>query len=292
MFFKIITIKSILSTLFKENLQIFDDLFYYLMAVITLFSDFGYSDGYHAIMKGVINSINPIINIIDISHSIQHQNIIQGAFILYNAIEYFQDGIHVAVVDPGVGSERAGLIVQCENGILVGPDNGLMIPAAERLGINEIYKITNQKYWLDTISSTFHGRDIFAPVAAHISKGVAIEELGEKTDEFETLEIFNTQLSDNKITGIVLNIDKFGNIITNITKEMVLRYFKNNDKIEVSKFNESFSQEIPLKATYSDVSKDQLVAIISSTGFLEIAGNQCRADAKLNFKISEYIVIQ
>lgn len=274
------------------------------MDIITLTTDFGEYDGYPAAMKGVILGIKPNVKLIDITHSILPQNIVQGAFILYSVVNYFKNAIHIGVVDPGVGTNRDGLVVKCTNGILVGPDNGLLIPAGERLGLEEVYKITNQEYWLKTISSTFHGRDIFAPVAAQISKGISIGEVGAKVDQYVKLDLFEVKESDSEISGSVLNIDRFGNVITNISKEIIDRNFKLNDDLKLyvkpigTSKNITKKQildnflNIPYKKTYNDVVKGSTVAIISSSGFLEFAGNQCNANEILKLSISDKINIK
>lgn len=263
------------------------------MKIITLTTDFGLTDGYPAAMKGVILSINPQINIIDITHSILPQNISQGAFILYSVVNYFPSAIHIGVVDPGVGTTRAGLVFKCGSGTLIGPDNGLLVPAAERLGIQAVYKITNVDYLLGNISSTFHGRDIFAPVAAHISKGAPLENVGDKVEKYVELNQFEVSETKNSISGKVLNIDNFGNIITNIQKRLIEKYFEIDDTlyIKVSSGKQKVLK-IPYKTTYDAIARGELLATISSSGLLEIAGNQCNADEKLKIKISDIITIR
>jgi S-adenosylmethionine hydrolase len=266
------------------------------MELITLTTDFGDADGYPAAMKGVILGINPNVRIIDISHAIESQNILHGAYVLFSIVEYYSHAIHVGVIDPGVGTDRAGLVFRCEKGILIGPDNGLLVQAAQRLGIESVFNINNPEFWLKDISSTFHGRDIFAPVAAHIARGVLIEDIGERTDHFIELNLFDAKEEGNHIIGKVLNIDKFGNIITNIPQKIVKKHFNFDDKILINYENDKDSNEqslkIPYQTTYNDVPKRSLVAIISSSGFLEFAGNQCRADDILKLNISDNVSVQ
>ncbi len=288
----------------KDNIKYMLIIRIIKMEIITLLTDFGDIDGYPAAMKGVIYKINPNVKIIDISHSILPQNIIQGAYVLSTVVDYFPLAIHVGVVDPGVGTERAGLIIDCKGGVLVGPDNGLLIPAAERLKIQAVFNITNENFWLPNISSTFHGRDIFAPVAAHISNGIFPEKVGEKTDQFVKLDIFKVSEKNNIISGMVLDIDRFGNIITNIRKGMIARNFQVGDEITISvkhkiksqtptdKDRQEIKHQILFKTTYNDVPRNSLVAIISSSGFLEIAGNQCKANEILNLQISDKIELK
>jgi S-adenosylmethionine hydrolase len=267
------------------------------MDIITLTTDFGANSGYPAAMKGEILKINPDVNIIDISHSIKPQNITHGAYVLYSIIDNFSTAIHVGVVDPGVGGSREALIFNCEGGILIGPDNGLLVPAAKQLKIGSVIKITNDEYFLKNVTPTFHGRDIFAPVAAHISKGIPIEEMGENIENYLELDIFELKESDELITGRVLNIDSFGNIITNIPKKMLYEHFELGTELKLTFESESghFDDEplkIPLKKTYDDSSPGELIALISSSGFLELAINQGNAYEKLKIQISDEISLQ
>jgi S-adenosylmethionine hydrolase len=271
------------------------------MGIITLTTDFGHQSGYPAAMKGVILSINPIVRIVDITHQISPQNIIQGAFIMYSTLQFFPKDktkvIHIGVVDPGVGSDRSGIIVECDNGILVGPDNGLLIPVAHQLGMSSVYRINNYELCLKDISSTFHGRDIFAPIAAHISKGVDLENIGKKTNEFIELNLFDVTDTDSSINGKVLHIDDFGNIITNIPKDIIDKNFSLGDEL-VLKFRDGESKgyrdiiKLPFQKTYTDVPKGELLSLISSSDFFEVSGNQINANDKLKLKISDEIHIQ
>jgi S-adenosylmethionine hydrolase len=279
------------------------------MEIITLTTDFGELSGYPAAMKGVILSLNPTANIVDITHSIQSQNYRQGAFIMYSVIDFYPESIHIGVVDPGVGTDRAGLIIKSRNGTFVGPDNGLLIPAAKKIGIESVYKITNEEIWLPNVSSTFHGRDIFAPVGAYISKGKPIEELGVRITDFQEFDLFEIEQTQNLMIGYVLNIDKFGNIITNFSNELIEKKFKSHeeiifliennrhsDKIETSintaKSGFDINFKIPFENSYGDVSIGSMVALISSSGFLEIAGNQINANNRLKLDIGDKIMIQ
>ena len=182
------------------------------MGIITFLTDFGTSDSYVSQMKGVVLSITDT-RIIDITHEIKPQDINEGAFVLQNVVKYFPIGtVHVAVVDPEVGSNRKGIIVTTINQIFVGPDNGLLIPAARNLGDFIVYEITNEKYMLNSISSTFHGRDIFSPVAANIINGVPFERIGKRIKNFFNLEFEKAKIENRLANGKILHIDKFGNI--------------------------------------------------------------------------------
>lgn len=258
--------------------------------IITLTTDFGWGE-YVATMKGVILSIALEARIIDINHSIRPQNILEGAYIMYSSAPYFQNAIHVGVVDPGVGTERAGLIVQCENGILVGPDNGLLIPCARTLGLKKIYKITNEDFFLDTVSDTFHGRDIFAPVAAHLSKGIETEKIGDVVDEFVDLKLEYYIEHDNTIEGKIMFIDNFGNIITSIPKEIIRKYmdFEDELEIELDDGDTKIYRMMRFQRSYAFGEKQKLLATISSNGFFEISLNQGSAQELFKAQVSSKI---
>ncbi len=242
--------------------------------VITLTTDFGWGE-YVAAMKGVILSITLDARIIDITHTIKPQNVAEGAYILYSTAPYFTDTIHVGVVDPGVGTERAGLIIECDNGFLVGPDNGLLMPCARRLKLKKAYKITNQSYFLDPVSDTFHGRDIFAPVAAHLSKGVDSKEIGTPIDDYVDLRLEYHVEEDNTLKGSIIFVDSFGNLITSLTKAIIEKHLSFGDTvaIEIQSKAETIKKEMRFLRSYAFGEKRELLATISSSGFLEISCN-------------------
>ncbi|UCD21703.1 MAG: SAM-dependent chlorinase/fluorinase [Chloroflexota bacterium] len=210
-----------------------------MSSIITLTTDFGYDDAYVAALKGAILSTNPEANIIDISHSAEPQNILQAAFILSLAYRYFpKQAIHMAVVDPGVGSERRGIILKTPAALFVAPDNGILSYIIDDLfpveghsltehthALKEIVfktgleavAITDPRFWRHPVSATFHGRDIFAPVAAGLSLGISLYEFGEKIKSLHVLSLPKPSCdSDGNLIGLVLHIDHFGTLITNI----------------------------------------------------------------------------
>ena len=194
------------------------------MTVISLTTDFGEEDGYVGVMKGVIWSIDPSIQIADISHAILPQNILQGAVILARSAKFFPPGsIHVAVVDPGVGTTRLPIVIQLGDQIYVGPDNGLftlvVMESRKNNQQERFFTITESKYWLPGVSQVFHGRDIFAPVAAHIAKGIKLDKIGREIKNIFLLSVPKPEKYGKKILGNVLYIDHFGNISTNISTE-------------------------------------------------------------------------
>ena len=191
---------------------------------VTFLSDFGLQDDFVGTCHGVIKRIAPEAQIIDITHGIPPQQILQGALVLANTIPYMPVGSHLAVVDPGVGGARRALALRDREGRhFVGPDNGLLIPAAERAGIEAVHELANPEYALESISRTFHGRDLFAPAASHLAMGVPIGELGPPLapDALVRLDLPQPELRPDRIIATILYVDSFGNIALNLTREHV-----------------------------------------------------------------------
>ena len=189
---------------------------------ITFLSDFGLQDDFVGTCHGVIKRIAPQAQIIDITHGIPPQAVLQGALVLANTLPYMPVGVHLAVVDPGVGGHRRALVLRDADGrSFVGPDNGLLLPAAERAGIAEAHELANPAYALDSISRTFHGRDLFAPAAAHLARGVPIGELGPPIDPdaLVRLELPEPELAEGVVHATMLYVDSFGNIALNLTRD-------------------------------------------------------------------------
>lgn len=185
--------------------------------VITLTTDFGWSDPYVASLHGVILSIHPRALIVDNTHDIPSYDIGRAAFVVGSVFQFFPEKtIHVCVVDPGVGGKRKPILVQSENYFFVGPDNGVFSLIESREKIKAIYHLTAQNFFRKELSSTFHGRDLFAPVAAHLSRGVSVHRFGKKIKAMTRLPLLSFSKHQNKIRGFILAIDKFGNAITNI----------------------------------------------------------------------------
>jgi S-adenosyl-L-methionine hydrolase (adenosine-forming) len=194
---------------------------------VTFLSDFGLQDDFVGTCHGVIKTIAPDVQIIDVTHGISPQHVLQGALVLANTTPYMPTGVHLAVVDPGVGSARRPLALRSGDGrLFVGPDNGLLVPAAERLGgIAAAHELADAKYALDTVSRTFHGRDLFSPAAAHLAAGVALDELGPPlaVDALARLDLPEPEVGENRIRATVLYIDRFGNVQLNLTREHLQR---------------------------------------------------------------------
>jgi S-adenosyl-L-methionine hydrolase (adenosine-forming) len=188
---------------------------------ITFLSDFGLQDDFVGTCHGVIKRIAPEAAIIDITHGIEPQAVLQGALVLANTIPYMPEGIHLAVIDPGVGTDRRGLALRGGGRLYVGPDNGLLVPAAEKLGgLEGAWELTNGAYMLESVSRTFHGRDVFAPVAAHLARDVAPEELGPEVDPatLVRLELPEPQIGESTIRATVLYVDRYGNVQLNLSR--------------------------------------------------------------------------
>ena len=191
--------------------------------LITFLSDFGLQDDFVGTCHGVIKRIAPEAEIIDITHGIPPQHVLQGALVLSNTLPYMPEGVHLAVVDPGVGGHRRPLALRTGDGrFLVGPDNGLLLPAASSLGgIAAAHELANPDYALDTVSRTFHGRDLFSPAAAHLARGIPLEELGPPIDQqaLVRIDVPEPEVGHNRIRATVLYVDHFGNIQLNLRRE-------------------------------------------------------------------------
>jgi len=249
--------------------------------IITLTTDFGLRDPYVAEMKAVILNISPDTSIVDMSHEVEKFNLRMGAYFLASAAHYFPKGtIHVAVVDPGVGTKRKAILIKTRHGCYVGPDNGVMALAAKNQGIEHVYEITNRKLMLSRISGTFHGRDIFAPAAAHLANGTPATEFGAEIREIVTPEFAKVVRRENLLVGEVLHVDGFGNVITNFG-EKELELMKIGDSINV-KLGKVWLKMKVCRA-YAEAKPQEPLAIIGSHNFLEVSITQ--GNAAKTFKI-------
>jgi S-adenosylmethionine hydrolase len=259
--------------------------------LITLLTDFGTEDYFVAAVKGVILASNPNARIVDMTHDIAPQDIEAGAFTLLAACPSFPPGtIHVAVVDPGVGSSRRPILIEASEQFFVGPDNGIFSYICERSSQPEIVHLTNAKYFRHPVSPTFNGRDVFAPVAAAISTGIKPSELGDKIKDYVSLKPLKAETSQSgEIIGRIIHIDRFGNCVTNITQaeltpEMIAAGAKLRLKRRVVKsFRRYFAEETG--------SKDKVFAIWGSAGFLEIAAAQQSAAKVLSVRRGDSVVV-
>ena len=238
-------------------------------------------------MKAVILSICSDAVIVDVSHEIEKFNIRMGAYVLASAAPHFSKGtVHVAVVDPGVGTQRRSLLIQTKQEFFVGPDNGVSLLAAERQGITSIREITNTKLMLPHVSSTFHGRDVFAPAAAHLTKGLPPAEFGPETREIVNPEFAKVKHVKGALAGEVLHFDGFGNIITNVSEEE-LASLHATGSLDVGLPN--CKATLRLGKTYAEAKPAETLALIGSHGYVEIAVNQGNAAEKFHTKPGDKI---
>jgi len=260
--------------------------------IITLLSDFGFKDPYVAEMKAIILSICREALIIDISHEIEKFNIRMGAFVLAQASRYFPEGtIHVAVVDPGVGTARRPIIVETERSLYVGPDNGLLILAARNEGIRCIHEISNRKYMLKRVSRTFHGRDIFSPAAAYLAMGVEASQFGPVIRDPVKPSFSSPEIREEEIMGEVIHIDGFGNIITNVSEEN-LKAIGISEGRNLSVQLGDKRMILKMCSSYNEVQRNAPLSIIGGTGFLEISVNRGNASKIFNVKVGTPVTLR
>ena len=250
--------------------------------IVTLLTDFGLADTYVGVMKGVVASINPHARIIDLCHDVAPQDVRGAAFLLAGSFEYFPSGtIHVAVVDPTVGSDRRAICVQSGGHYFVGPDNGVVSIACYRAGRPKIFLLENESYFLSHRSRTFHGRDVFAPAAAHLSAGVPIEAMGRSIRSIERIRMPRPSVGRGPVLrGEVIYVDKFGNLVTSIGIDIIRRVFQRVDWSELVVV--CADHEINgLSKTYSDARPGMALALIGSHDSMEIAVRNGSASSKL-----------
>jgi len=256
-------------------------------SIVTLTTDFGPGD-YVAAMKGVILGIDPDLTIVDIDHAIRPQDIRHGAYALYAAVPYFPFAAHVGVVDPGVGTKRRGIVAVTEGALFVGPDNGLLIPAAKRLGLKEVRQITNRDLALPKVSDTFQGRDLFAPVAAHLMTGAKLKDVGPIIEDFVDFDFGVPRKVKGGYEGVVITHDRFGNLITNIPRPYGEQAWGLGRKLLVTVGG--YEMTVKLVRTYAEVERGEYLATFSSSGFLEIARREGNAAADLSVSAGTPIV--
>lgn len=263
------------------------------MPIITLTTDFGFDNWFVGTMKGVIKSINPDAEVVDITHGVRPHNISEAAFILRNSCSYFPPGtIHTVVVDPGVGSKRRPIIIKTRRYYFVGPDNGVLSYAIDSEEVEAIVKIENQQYLLAPMSETFHGRDVFAPVSAYLSVGVEPQEFGSHLKEVMRLTpSVPRKISDREIVGHILCVDTFGNLITDVTARLVEELFSLS-KARRLRILIRDREIAKLCRTYSEGKENELIALIGSSGHLEISVNRGRAADLLGIGEGEKFILK
>jgi S-adenosylmethionine hydrolase len=258
--------------------------------IITLTTDFGLSDPYAGVLKGVIWGISPGARVVDLTHQVRPQAVLQGGFVLATAYRYFPRGtVHLAVVDPGVGTARPAVAVESPYALFVAPDNGLLSYVWEELtdaerGATRFVELTEPRFWLDQVSATFHGRDLFAPVAAHLAAGTDLAELGRPLKDL----VLDPQLrpslqKDGTVLGRVVHVDRFGNAITNVEGKRVAAMAREG------RFHCEVSGHLleGLSQTYADVQPGQPLALIGSSGRLEIAVREGSAAAQMGLDVDD-----
>jgi len=259
---------------------------------IALITDFGLKDPFVGLMKGVILKINPNVRIIDITHHIQRHNIFEASQVLAMSYKYFPPAtIFVVVVDPGVGSERRPILVITEDYYFVGPDNGVFTTIYEhsKNGFLKVLHITADHFFLPMSGSTFHGRDVFAPVAGWLSKGIESNSFGEEINDYKRLDIPLPEISEEMITGEIVCIDYFGNAITNISKDDLLKIVDLNSLHNIKiRFRD---QILSIVNYYEEASDGQIAGIINSFGYIELFVYKGSVSEKFNIQIGEKISI-
>ena len=270
--------------------------------LIAFLTDFGYSDPYAGIMKGIVSRINPKIKCVDITHGVPSHDIVTGAFFLLVSYRSFPSGtIFVVVIDPGVGGKREGVCVKTASYCFVAPNNGVLQWVLSEEPVLEAVELTNSLYWQHPVSSTFHGRDIFAPCAAHLSTGVEVLKLG-KALPVNRLKSLSSDfslkpiISGDLIYGNVLSVDRFGNIATTIKKKDINNsrdFFVEISGVRVYNFVSSYEEAVPYKFPIKDktVSGEKFYLLWNSFGYLEIALNQGNARDALDVKVGDKVEV-
>lgn len=258
------------------------------MAIITLTTDFGSRDWFVGAMKGVILAIQPRATLVDLTHEIAPGDVWGGALALAAACYFFPKGtIHLAVVDPGVGSSRAALAVRTGNYTFIGPDNGILSLALQRETAVAIRRLENRKFFLEPVSGTFHGRDVFAPVAAHLSNGAAFQSLGPKMHDWVRLNPVAAAWRGPTMIGRIIYLDRFGNALTNVRENQLRGCDPRGLSITAGKRQGPF----PLATFYHAVAPGKPLGLIGSSGYLEIAINAGHAGRILGLKIGDEVTI-
>jgi S-adenosylmethionine hydrolase len=264
------------------------------MSIITLLTDFGIDAEYVGLMKGVILSIHPAAVIVDITHQIDPQDLVQAAYVTRSSYRFFPKGsVHLIVVDPGVGGKRAIIAVQMMEHVFVAPDNGVLTLLLENSKIDRIVRLTDPRYFLETISPTFHGRDIIAPVGAHIAKGVQLNALGSEVDLTSLVKLpgIGCRVSESgELVGTIVSIDRFGNLITDIDSKSLTAYCQ-RDLDAQPQIRIGNRVIFGLSNTYESAGSQIPLALIGSRRYLEVAVNQGSAKQHFNAKKGDTVSV-
>ena len=259
-------------------------------AIITLTTDYGLNDHLVGTLKGVILKINPEATIVDITHNVAPFDLLDGALAIGSAFSYFPPRtIHVVVVDPGVGTERRPLLVTADNQYYIAPDNGVLSMIFEREESLTVRHITAEHYYLQPVSRTFHGRDVFAPVAAWLSKGWQTASMGEEITDYKKFAMPKPKSADGVTKGIVLRVDSFGNLITNFRAEDLPESALSNGEVKFQIGTHAVSRMVP---TFASGEAGEPVAYVGSSGFVEIAVNKGSASRTLSIGRGTAVVLE
>jgi S-adenosylmethionine hydrolase len=247
--------------------------------IITLTTDYGTNDHLVGVMKGVILSINPEVNIVDITHSVLAHDLLDGALTIGQAYKYFPPKtVHVVVVDPGVGTARRPILVASDTHYFVAPDNGVLSSVYDQTEALYVWNIISEHYFRQPVSKTFHGRDIFAPVAAWLAKSWQSSAFGEPITDFTRFALPRPKTNGNVVKGVVLRVDQFGNLITNLRAEDVPALTAEGGKFTIRAGNATMTKLVP---TFAGGTNGEAIGLIGSSGYLEISVNKASASKSL-----------
>lgn len=259
-------------------------------AIITLTTDYGTNDHLVGTLKGVILKINPEVSIVDITHNVAPFDLLDGALAIGAAYSYFPPRtIHVVVVDPGVGTDRRPLLVTAENQYFVAPDNGVLSAVYEREENVVVRHATAEHYFLQPVSNTFHGRDIFAPIAAWLSKGWQTASMGEPIADFKRFALPRPKTAEGVLKGIVMRVDAFGNLVTNFKREDLPEASPENGTLHLQVGNQQVSR---LVATFAQGNAGEAIAYLGSSGYIEIGINKGNASRTLGIGRGTPVVLE
>lgn len=259
------------------------------MRILTFLSDFGTASPYPAAMKAAAAAITEAV-MVDISHDLPPQSIRGGAYLLWSVAPVFPSGtVHCAVVDPGVGTARAALVIASGGQAFVGPDNGLLLPAAHRVGTPAVYRLTNSAYWRTPVSATFHGRDVFAPAAAHVVAGAPLGKMGERADAYVDLTFPAGRLEGRALAGEVLWVDPFGNLITTIPGPL-LGALPDGSAVVVDAGPTRVRARVA--RTFADAARGEAVVLVGSDDLVEVAVTGDSASARTDAAVGSAVTIR
>lgn len=261
-----------------------------MSTIITLTTDFGTADWFVGAMKGAILSVAPRATIVDLCHGVPGGDLRAGALALWAAFRHFPRGtIHVVVVDPGVGSSRAGLAVRTADYLFVGPDNGVLSLALAEQRVRAAHRLTNERFFRQPVSRTFHGRDVFGPVAAHLARGVPLRSLGPKQSDWVRLPWPRPVREGEELRGEVVYVDRFGNAITNLGESVLAEL---GTEWRELRCDVGRRRRLPFASHYQEVASGEAAAVVGSSGLLEIAVNGGSAARRLGLRVGALVRVR